>query len=1393
MNLSLPKFGRKSAVLTSTLLVIIGAFAYYFLGYVKANESRFIARAYRVLDRKAVNVVNKIESYKGNQEFKFAKVREEFSQLHAAITSEIRANNNTLQITIDEKISELELLNEKVGRSRSKEPFEKSSYTRFFSNAREQILQEIDELRKQLRDVRDVRIDSSKLNEFRQIVENQDLFEDPQLILEPVLQGDFFDEYIFLSESTDSAKSERSFDIFYQTFANKIDLKSISPFLQNSMEELQLSDRLLLDELYTSMGPKIIKPMDVTLFNEGYKLLFHRLDLEGESYYLGGFVKTSRFKTASRKVEVFFLVLSILIILLVIIAMPILKLIFMSPIERLHISNVVLVGASIVLGVPLILVIIFSLYDFVLDGNNQLRDRLELLSDKIEDQFTSEVEVILSDLHRFDTLITQSKRTSDLDFSNYPEFNHVFWINNEAYPTRQHTLLNIDTSQIWLGERDYYKKIVDEDMWTYNHSRLGPVRFYLQSIISWNDFSHEVAISIPSSTELPVSAMTSKLHSVIDPILPAGYGFAIIDEEGNVKFHSDGDRVLQENFLDETDNAADIRSAIFARIPASTNLKYRNLAHQAYIQPINAMPLFLVTFYSKEFRNAEIQGIITLSVILLFGSFSVVSLMILILYLIQKRRSKLRIKTFLFNWLKPNTDRALEHQILTILFSIILIVLLAMTLSSLSERDVLFTMIITNAYLFIISYTWLAPKNSRRYTDRSVDRTNFYWSFVLFIIAADFFYFFWIDKDSSVIILLYQIFLLSFVTISGSHEEVIKAIHKRIPKVRLLSKARRSLTKNAYNIFLFVWLLLSSGLPMFYIFMVSYNQEMRIWEKYKQLHLASSLQDKVTKVDKRAGDFKDEYQKHFFEGKLDAGIYLFENDTILADTTKQYDTRSGRSFSDLILFELRPGYNDLVIESKGLTFDQSDEGAYVWFYDYTDVDRQNFIFQNNYSPVKRPQYKKLYVSSNLDLLDVDHFLQPKGIILLLLVTFVFAVIYKTIDFCVSRIYGTEYRTFRNTLPLTMENFKKISIGDDSITHHKQRQILLLGLPKSNKSNLLQALEGKVMRIDMIQLDHKNSWEDIIPDGVKKYDAVILENFEYGVSSHKANIVRLQLLEYLSISSVSKIVVSSNIHPSAITDFYQTKLNSLPAGNPAVEEHRHSLETWRRILGGFIIVHNPIKENKKINSYLRGWVKQDSMKELFKVELNKGSFLPNLLPAIKDYYIKLKRNAGGNEELIDKEDIILRIQLLAESYYLSLWDSLTRKEKYIIYDLAKDRFVNVNNKHGIRSLLEKGLIVYENELRIMNESFTNFVLSIIKKTEALKMEKEARAKGNWSTISSVLGLMLLGILAFFFLGNPDFFSDFNALLGMIAAVIGVLPRISGMLNTGSSKIPPTNGS
>ena len=49
-----------------------------------------------------------------------------------------------------------------------------------------------------------------------------------------------------------------------------------------------------------------------------------------------------------------------------------------------------------------------------------------------------------------------------------------------------------------------------------------------------------------------LQVMATRLYSLVNTVLPAGYGFCVFDAPDNTLIHSDTLKSLRENFLDET-------------------------------------------------------------------------------------------------------------------------------------------------------------------------------------------------------------------------------------------------------------------------------------------------------------------------------------------------------------------------------------------------------------------------------------------------------------------------------------------------------------------------------------------------------------------------------------------------------------------------------------------------------------------------------------------------------------------------------------------------------------------------------------------------------------------------------------------------------------------------
>ena len=131
----------------------------------------------------------------------------------------------------------------------------------------------------------------------------------------------------------------------------------------------------------------------------------------------------------------------------------------------------------------------------------------------------------------------------------------------------------------------------------------GASRSYLlESIWSWTTTEPEAVLSMPTGrTELPVAALTIPMMSVVEPVIAAGFEFAIIKDDGDVVFHSDPQRNTYENLFEETDQDRRLRAAVAAHIHEHLNLLYAGRSYRAYVMRLGAgTPWSVVTLSSNE-------------------------------------------------------------------------------------------------------------------------------------------------------------------------------------------------------------------------------------------------------------------------------------------------------------------------------------------------------------------------------------------------------------------------------------------------------------------------------------------------------------------------------------------------------------------------------------------------------------------------------------------------------------------------------------------------------------------------------------------------------------------------------------------------------------------------
>jgi hypothetical protein len=251
-------------------------------------------------------------------------------------------------------------------------------------------------------------------------------------------------------------------------------------------------------------------------------------------------------------------------------------------------------------------------------------------------------------------------------------------------------------------------------------------------------------------------------------------------------------------------------------------------------------------------------------------------------------------------------------------------------------------------------------------------------------------------------------------------------------------------------------------------------------------------------------------------------------------------------------------------------------------------------------------------------------------------------------------------------------------------------------------------------------------------------------------------------------------VASNIHPRLFLLEYPEapeKEEDDKNKKAATENRRYELDRWSKILGGYHKIYFPA------SGIVDKEADEQTPADIIDRECNNSYFLRSQKKIIRE---SLANEHPGHE--LTEEEIVLRIESLAHVYYNSIWSSLSEEEQYILYDIAQDGLVNLKNREVLTMLLNKGLLVYENRFRMMNDSFRNFVLSEVSPDDALELEQKVKVTGSWNYFRTPVVIILITIAMFIFITQEETFNSIIAFITTFAAGIPIIFRLLGMITS-----------
>lgn len=204
-----------------------------------------------------------------------------------------------------------------------------------------------------------------------------------------------------------------------------------------------------------------------------------------------------------------------------------------------------------------------------------------------------------------------------------------------------------------LADRGYFKDVTARvpRLWP-GPAGSGGDRFALQLVLNrLRGTESLIAARSASDVGLPDGVLlTSSDLPDGRPVLPRGFGFAVVDDRGRGQFHSQRFGTLDENFFEEAEMSPALIAAVAARNRVALWANYGGKDRRMFVRPIDGLPWLVVGFYDASVLDVVLAQTLTAWVSLFVLYALVLALLLLAIEVVSPG--------FRATWLWP--DRSFE-------------------------------------------------------------------------------------------------------------------------------------------------------------------------------------------------------------------------------------------------------------------------------------------------------------------------------------------------------------------------------------------------------------------------------------------------------------------------------------------------------------------------------------------------------------------------------------------------------------------------------------------------------------------------------------------------------------------------------------------------------------
>ncbi|HEX8329138.1 MAG TPA: cache domain-containing protein [Hymenobacter sp.] len=956
-----------------------------------------------------------------------------------------------------------------------------------------------------------------------------------------------------------------------------------------------------------------------------------------------------------------------------------------------------------------------------------------------------------------------------------------------------------------LRERIYFQQAMKEQFWP---STAPEDAFLLASVVNYGRTSDKTAVLVRRSTMRPIAAAngrtiqpkvclySTELRSLAQPVLPPGYSFCLMDQSGEVLFHSDPNLSLSENLLQDCEPSYVLQAAMLARTTASEQVQYQGRQVQLHIRPVGNWPVYLVTL--ADLHGVRARQVQTLSLAAtLWGGLAALGLLFTgaLLVLRPRRRTLLAIRDS-FSHLWPRTGPRARGSYRLIVGGVGGgILLLFVAASWAAPLTQLFLVLLLPLYLFGFTYRLL-----RRWPQ---DRDNGAWvrvrnQTVAAIALVNLASLPWLAPGTNLVGWEECVCLIGFQLSLAAFLYLYRRWHRARATQSSSAPAYSNVDQHAYAKAWLAWVVMLSLVPALYCYHLAYQAERELQLRHAHLRLFQALGAQVNAPPYTSfffdTGFADKDAAKKLSGPVASAEYYFRSLVTglhpAFDTTAQaghYALARGASWQETRAPFFGPNQlrsrNPNAYSSQVMQSEVGDQHLGKHWYFPSDALR-NYLSGDYWRPRWRDVRPWLGQMLSLGLLLTALYWLLRGLH--------------------RRIYNLD---ILKVYALTRHG---LSVATVLPTRAKHRYLLN---PEAGTSMTAGRNSG-LRHFDCRQFLPATTASSGSPldEFMKSADSpgvtgVVLENFDFQVDDAGLTLAKVALLrQLLTDHGAKELVVVSRRHPMAFGDCGHPR-GSCPTEEVAKEHGKiwAAGDQLLELLADFQIVYEtipkaPAQPTNTFPALLQAAAPQpvppsgpvvDRYRELYSfvcTECNALPFLRPLLPELGEWLVQ-----GYHAGLpLGKEDVILLLQRRAQFQFRSLWNSLSPTEHYLLYDLAQDGLVNSRNALAIENLLHKGLLVFarrQHKLLFVNESFRNYILSSLTRQQALRIEQETSQGGTWASVRLPLFLLLAAVGVFIFVTQRSAWSEAQTYLTALTGVLPLLYRLLSLAPLASSGPAP----